>query len=297
MNEAGAENSMRILVFGITGMLGHVLWLKLQQTHNTFGTVRRPKEELRALGPLFEKDNNHIIDNVNADDECAIDKAVALAEPDIVINCVGIIKQVPAAHDPVISIRINSLFPHILAKKCRDRGVRLIHISTDCVFSGKKGLYRETDIPDAEDIYGKTKYLGEVQGSHCLTIRTSLIGREIRGKRNLLEWFLTQRGQIRGYKRAIFSGLTTYVFAGIVKEIVEKYPELSGIYHIASSPVNKYELLVRLKDVYQKDIDVVPDETIIVDRSLDPGKFKRDTSITIPDWDEMLKDLKRERIN
>lgn len=293
MNETREKSSMRILVFGVTGMLGHVLWLKLKQTHNTFGTVRRPKEELKTYSFLFEKNNNYIIDNVDAVDECAIDKAVTLAKPDLVINCIGIIKQVPAAHDPVISIRINSLFPHILAKKCHDKGVRLIHISTDCIFSGKKGQYRETDISDAEDIYGKTKYLGEVDGIYCLTIRTSLIGRELRGKRSLLEWFLAQRGQIRGYKRAIFSGLTTYAFAGIVKEIIEKYPKLSGIYHIASNPINKNELLMRLKNIYQKDVDIVPDEMVIVNRSLDPSKFKRDTSIRIPDWDEMLEELKK----
>lgn len=289
------ETKMKVLILGITGMLGHVVWRNLKKDLEVYGTVRGEKKDLIEKYPLFEDRNENIIDRIDALSEDTIDKAIEAANPDVVINCIGIVKQLKEAKDPVLSIPINSLFPHILAKKCEGRNIRSIHISTDCVFSGKKGLYRETDICDAEDLYGRTKYLGEVNGSHCLTIRTSLVGRELKGKRSLLEWFLAQKGQIRGYKRAIFSGLTTYTFVGILKEIIEKYPKLSGIYHIASNPINKYELLMRLKNIYQKDIDIVPDETIIVDRSLDSSKFKRDTSIRILDWDEMLEDLKKER--
>lgn len=284
---------MKLLILGITGMLGHVMWQSLKKDLEVCGTVREKKKDLIRKYPLFKDGNENIIDEVDALSEATIDKAIEATNPEVVINCIGIIKQLKEAKDPFLSISVNALFPHILAKKCKKMNIRLIHISTDCVFSGKKGRYRETDISDAEDLYGRTKYLGEVRGIHCLTIRTSLIGRELKGKKSLLEWFLAQMGQIRGYKRTIFSGLTTYAFAGIIKEIIEKYPKLSGIYHIASNPINKYELLMRLKNIYQKDIDIIPDETIIIDRSLDPSKFKRDTSIRIPDWDEILENFKK----
>lgn len=287
---------MKILIFGITGMLGHVLWQNLKEDFQVYGTVRVEKKDLIEKYSLFEDRYENIIDGVDVLSIDTVDNAIEIVNPNVIINCLGIIKQSKEVNDPVLSISINSLFPHILAKKCEKRNSRLIHISTDCIFSGKKGYYTEEDISDAEDLYGRTKYLGEVNGVNCLTIRTSLIGRELRGRKSLLEWFLAQRGQIRGYKKAIFSGLTTYAFARIIKEIIEKYPKLSGIYHIASNPINKYELLMRLKNIYQKDIDIISDETIIVDRSLGPSKFKTDTSIRIPDWDEMLEDLKRSAV-
>lgn len=284
---------MKLLIFGITGMLGHVLWKKLKKEYEVFGTIRKRLDDLNKVMLFPRNDSGNIIENIDALSEESTDKAIKIAEPEVIINCIGIVKQLKEAQDPTLSISVNSLFPHILAKICKPNNIRLIHISTDCIFSGRKGMYVEMDISDAEDLYGRTKYLGEVDGVNCLTIRTSFIGRELRGRKSLLEWFLVQKGQIRGYKKAIFSGLTTYAFAEILKEIIDKYPKLSGIYHIASDPISKYELLIRLKNIYQKDVDIIPDETIIVDRSLDPGKFKRDTSIRIPDWDEMLGDLKK----
>lgn len=283
---------MRILIFGITGMLGHVLWLKFKQSHNTFGTVRRTRKELKTYTSFFEKDNNQIIDNVDVTDEGAVERALVLSQPDIVINCIGIIKQVSAAKDPIVSIRINSLFPHILAEKCREGGFRLIHISTDCVFSGKKGLYREDDISDAEDLYGKTKYLGEVSGPNCLTIRTSIIGRELSGANGLLEWFLAQEGkEVKGYKKAIFSGLTTYALADIMLEIIEKHYCLEGIYQISSDPITKFDLLNKLTQRLSLDIEIMADESVVVDRSLDSSKFRRATKVNIPFWEAMIDDL------
>lgn len=173
---------MRILIFGITGMLGHILWQKFKEDFEVYGTVRESKEDLIEKYLLFKNGSGNINDNVNAMAKDSIDKAIEMVNPDVVVNCIGIIKQAKEAGDALLSISINALFPHILTKKCKARNIRLIHISTDCVFSGKKGQYRETDISDEEDLYGRTKYLGEVNEANCLTVRTSLIGPELREK-------------------------------------------------------------------------------------------------------------------
>lgn len=275
-------------------MLGHVFWQDLSKYSLVYGTVRDDKAAVIAKYPtLFKSKEKNIIEGIDALSPDGACKAIEKIKPNIVINCIGIVKQLKEAQDPILSISINALFPHLVAEKCAEKKARLIHISTDCVFSGKKGLYRETDIADADDLYGRTKYLGEVNSPNCLTVRTSLIGRELREKKSLLEWFLAQKGQVRGYKKAVFSGLTTYALTQIIKEIILKYPELNGIYHIAGGPINKYELLTRLKDIYKKDIEIIPDETVKVDRSLDASKFRDNTSIKIPSWDEMLEDLRR----
>jgi dTDP-4-dehydrorhamnose reductase len=284
------KNKRVILIFGITGMLGHVLYQNLKEDFEVYGTTRDGEDNFTKEYSIFKNNNKNVIYKIDVLSKEAINTAVEKANPNVVINCVGIVKQLREAEDPVLSICVNSLFPHLLAARCLAANIKLIHISTDCVFSGKKGLYRETDPADADDIYGRTKYLGEVSGPDCLTIRTSLIGRELREKKSLLEWFLAQNGQVKGYKKAIFSGLTTYTFAEILKEIIVKYPQLNGIYHVASDPINKYALLMRLRGIYKKDIEIIPDETVKVDRSLDAGKFKNDTSIKIPKWDEMLED-------
>jgi dTDP-4-dehydrorhamnose reductase len=287
---------MKILIFGITGMLGHVLWKNLKEDFEVYGTTRDNEGSFTEKYPIFKNNNRNIVYEIDVLSKEAVSTVLEKVRPDVVINCVGIVKQLKEAEDPSVSTPVNSLFPHLLAASCAAANIRLIHISTDCVFSGKKGLYRETDPADADDLYGRTKYLGEVSGPDCLTIRTSLIGRELREKKSLLEWFLAQNGQVKGYKKAIFSGLTTYSFAEILKEIIVKYPQLNGIYHVANDPINKYALLMRLKDIYKKDNEIIPDETVKVDRSLDAGKFKNDTSIKIPTWDEMFEDLRR-RIN
>ncbi len=288
---------MRVLVFGITGMLGHVAWLSFRKELEVYGTVRMSKKELIERRPLFRDGSENILGGVDALCTDAVNRVIEKISPDIIINCIGVIKQLKEADDPVLSISVNSLFPNIIAKMCKGRNIKLVHISTDCVFSGEKGLYTELDNPDARDLYGRTKYMGEVGGANCLTIRTSLIGRELRGRgmKSLLEWFLAQEGEVKGYKRAIFSGLTTYAFSEILKEIIIKYPALSGIYHIASHPISKYELLIGLRDAYGKVVNIVPDERITVNRSLDPSKFKREASIEIPAWNEMFEDLKKER--
>lgn len=282
---------MRVLVFGVTGMLGHVVWQTLKSEFDVYGTVRQKKDDLLRQCPLFVSGRERIIDQIDALAHGAIDGALDLVNPEVVINCIGIIKQLDEANDPLLCISLNALFPHVLAKKCKERNIRMIHISTDCVFSGNTGMYIESDVSDAADLYGKTKCLGETKADNCLTIRTSLIGRELKNKKSLLEWFLSQRGKVKGYKRAIFSGLTTHAFADIVRTIMQRCPELSGIYHVASEPICKYDLLMRLREHYQVDLDIDPDEKFAIDRSLDPGKFKTETSIIIPNWQEMINEL------
>lgn len=286
---------MRILIYGMTGMLGHALWKYLSKWHETYGTTRLPQKDFLKIYPVFLGASQRIIYNVDVLEILDSDSLLDSVKPDVVINAIGIIKHVEEAKDPVKSMMVNSLFPQRFSQTCARRNVRFIHISTDCVFSGNRGNYSETDSPDPVDLYGKTKYLGEVENRVTLTLRTSIIGPELRGKKNLLEWFFLQKGKIEGYKRVIFSGFTTDAFAEIVKQIIEDYPALNGLYHLGSDPIDKYSLLVRLKDVFQKDIEIVPTEKTRIDRSLNSDKFKRETKIQIPSWEKMLSALAKHK--
>ena len=244
---------MKILILGATGMLGHKLMQILSRDHNITGTVRRNPSTLSG-NPVTRAMN--ILGNISADDFSTISTAANTVNPDVIINCIGIVKQLPAAHDPLQSIAINALFPHQLAALCQNREIRMIHMSTDCVFSGIKGNYRETDISDAEDLYGKTKYLGEVDYPGCLTIRTSIIGREIDTNHGLIEWFMDHEGgTVSGYKNAVFSGLTTRALSEIITQIINRYPALHGVYQVAPEPISKYDLLCLVKtDLWHEDI-------------------------------------------
>ena len=213
---------MKILILGATGMLGHKLMQVLSREHTVTGTVRRNASVL-ANYPIFSKMD--IIGNISADNLETVRTAIDKANPEVIINCVGIVKQLPAAQDPLQSIAINALFPHQLVQICRQKNIRLIHMSTDCVFSGRKGYYTEEDPSDAEDLYGKTKYLGEVDYPGCLTLRTSIIGRELDTSHGLIEWFMSQEGKtVSGYKNAVFSGLTTLALSEIITEIITDHP-------------------------------------------------------------------------
>ena len=272
-------------------MLGHAVWLNLKDRHNTFGSIRGNLEELSGKCSLFSQNDKRIISNTNVLSDSDLGRVLDSAEPDIIVNCAGIIKQLPNAKFPIPSISMNALFPHRLGEMCTERNIRLIHISTDCVFSGKKGGYVESDISDAYDLYGRTKFLGEVTGNGCLTLRTSIVGRQLYGTSSLFEWFLSQKGRVRGYRRAIFSGLTTYILAEIIASLIEGHPTVDGLYHVSSEPVNKYDLLSKLKEVLKLDIEVVSDESVVIDRSLDSTRFRELTHIYIPTWDEMIKDF------
>ena len=278
---------MKILILGAYGMLGHRIFGVLKDKFDTYATCRTFKKEWQHILHA-----NSLINDVQAEVFHSVVKAFALSQPDVVINCIGIVKQLDAAKDPIPSIKINSLFPHELALLCQSRGARLIHFSTDCVFSGKKGNYREDDIHDAEDLYGRTKYLGEISGKGCLTIRSSIIGRELGKKHGLVEWFLSQRGKkINGYSKAIYSGFTTHAMARMVSELIENHPSLSGIWQVASDPISKYDLLCKMNAKMGLHIEIEKDEQFVCDRSLNGERFARETGIVAPSWEVMIDDL------
>jgi len=284
---------MKILILGATGMLGHKLMQVLSPHFTVIGTVRGDISHLREH-PILGKMS--LIGTVLADSISSVRHAIEQCKPDVIINCIGIVKQLPSSRDPLPSIAINALFPHQLAQICLKQKIRLIHMSTDCVFSGNKGNYTEEDPSDAEDLYGKTKFLGEVDYPGCLTIRTSIIGRELDSTHGLVEWFLHQRGKmIQGYKKAIFSGLTTNALAEIIGTIIEEHPDLHGVWQVAADPISKYDLLMLLKQQYQTDdIVIEPDEGIVSDRSLNGSRFNAATSITVPPWPVMIEQLYRD---
>jgi dTDP-4-dehydrorhamnose reductase len=280
---------MRVMVLGANGMLGHKLIQTLSEHFDVIGTVRDDAKNFSQHPVLGSME---LLGNVCADQFDSVRKAIDFYGPDYVVNCIGIVKQLPSAHDAIASITINALFPHQLAQYCRDSGTRVVHYSTDCIFSGNVGNYKEEDFPDATDLYGRTKYLGEVDYENCLTLRTSIIGRELGKSHSLIEWFIAQNGKcIKGYTKAIFSGLTTKVHGDILSQIFRQWPQLSGIYHLAAKPISKYALLSLVKEKYGLDITIEPDETVVCDRSLDGSKFFQKTGLAPPDWDRMIEDM------
>jgi dTDP-4-dehydrorhamnose reductase len=214
--------------------------------------------------------------------------AFAQVKPDVVINCIGLVKQLAVANDPLYALPINALLPHRLARLSDMIGAKLIHISTDCVFSGTRGAYSENDFADANDLYGRSKYLGEVINfPHVITLRTSIIGHELSSHHGLVNWFLAQQGTVNGYTKAIFSGVPTVELARVIAEFVLPNIDLHGLYQVASEPINKYELLRLLAVEYQKSIDIIPDEQLVIDRSLNGGKFYAATGYVCPSWSTM----------
>ncbi len=275
---------MRLLVFGAGGMLGHKLIQTLGPTHEVFGTARGSRKQLE---PLVASD--HLFADVSVEDPESIRKTVETVRPDVVINAIGIIKQIPDSKNVITTLTVNSIFPHRLAELGEEFGFRLVTVSTDCVFSGSRGNYSEQDIPDAVDLYGKSKNLGEVVGNNCLTLRTSIIGHEIGSAHNLVDWFLSNRGgKVKGYANAIYSGFPTVVFAGIIDNLIRDNPELSGLYHVSSDPINKYDLLNLINEKYGADVAIERDEECKIDRSLDSTKFRSVTGFAPMSWDEMI---------
>jgi dTDP-4-dehydrorhamnose reductase len=281
---------MKILVLGGTGMLGHRLWVNLSQVHETWVTVRGDESQFPDI-PEFPR--KYIWPHVDALTFSQVTHAFTSIQPDLVINCIGLIKQIPLANDPLLSISLNALFPHQVSLLCRTAGIRMIHISTDCVFSGKKGRYVESDQPDAEDLYGRTKLLGEVVYPHTITLRSSIIGRELMTRFGLIEWFLGQTGTIWGYKKAIYTGFTTDELSRIILNYVIPRTDLSGLYHVSSDPISKYDLLMLAKDSFGRDLTILPDEDFVSDRSLDSSRFRQITDYKPPTWTAMIDELER----
>jgi len=290
MGEGGKVK--RVLILGATGALGHVMftWLSGRDGLESFGTVRDREQAGRWFPPNLL---NKCLGNVDAFNFSSLINALATVKPEVVVNCIGIVKQSHLAADPLMSISINSLLPHRLAVACRLAGIRLIQMSTDCVFDGALGNYREELPVNAQDIYGRTKALGEVTSAGCLTVRTSIICHELRGKLGLLEWFLAQENQVRGFTRAIFSGFPMISFTKIIEEYLLDGPGLTGLYHISSEPIAKYDLLKLVAEQYGKQIDIIPDDNLKMNRSLDSSAFRKITGYTPPSWPELVAEMHR----
>ena len=283
---------VEILILGGTGMLGHKMFQCLRRRFpKTYCTVRGSLHDpcIRQLELLQE---GQVFEHCDAADLTAIEPFLMQHKPGVIINCVGIVKQRPEAKEPVPSILLNALLPHRLAAICRRWGGRLIHISTDCVFSGKRGNYAEDDVADAEDLYGRTKYLGEVTSANVLTLRTSIIGRELVHQESLLEWFFQQNHKkVFGYRQAWFSGLTTSQLTDVVGDLIGQHPNLCGLYQVTSQRISKYELLCLLRDAYGLQIEILPDEEFHCDRSLNGLKFKAATGYICPAWPDLVTQL------
>lgn len=280
---------MRVLILGASGMLGHKVWQVLRDRHEVHAAAREGWAAWERFG-LFVANQFH--GGLEAGNPDSILQVVDAVRPELVVNCVGIVKQVPAATDPVASLTVNALFPHRVAAACQATGARLIQISTDCVFSGRKGGYTEADVPDAEDLYGRSKLLGEVTTAGALTLRTSIIGRELSRQSGLLEWFLANRKKrVRGYTNAIFSGFTTQSLAEILAWVIADQPTLAGLYHVASEPISKYSLLTKISKAFGLETEVEPYDEHRCDRSLDASRFRTATGWQPPSWDAMIEVL------
>lgn len=283
---------MKLLVLGAYGMLGHKIFTRLDKEFDVDGTCRELKAN-ESWSWMFPA--QRMFPWVKVEEPGSVLAPIRKVKPEVVINCIGIVKQLDAANDPIQTITVNALFPHQLAQTCEKEHARLLHFSTDCVFSGKKGKYKPTDLTDAEDLYGRTKALGEVNKQGCVTIRSSIIGRGLATRNGLVEWFLGQKGKrVQGYKNAIYSGFTTIEMSNIVKMIIEKRPELSGTVHIASRPISKYGLLNLIKEKMRLDIKIEPESEHRIDRSLDGSAFNKLTGYAPPSWDSMIEELAKD---
>lgn len=281
---------MSVLVLGATGLIGNRLVRTLSEDFDVFGTTRQLKFPNPKFYQLLKKENWLIISDLKKMFE--IEAKIKKLKPNVIVNCLGITKQKAGAFDIQESMTVNALFPHQLSTICRELDIRLIHFSTDCVFSGQKGNYTEDDIPDPIDTYGRTKVLGELLNDHDLTIRTSFVGREISSFKNLFEWVIQNKNKkVQAYPNAIYSGLTTLTLSQIIKTIIIKHPTLSGLWHISSEPVSKYELLSNLNNELALKMDIQKDESFICDRSLNSDSFRKETLIKIPNWAEMIKEF------
>jgi dTDP-4-dehydrorhamnose reductase len=282
--------TMRILILGAAGMLGNTLfrYFSTKTSHEVFGSVRFVAPRL----DVTVSDSKRIIVGVDAENLSSVTRAFIAARPEVVINCIGLIKQLPHASDARLSLAINSVFPHQLADLCDSIRARMIHFSTDCVFSGAKGGYSEFDFADANDLYGRTKFLGEPLNANVVTLRTSLIGHGMPGGRGLVDWFLAQNGAIAGYTKAFFSGLPCNEVARVIDEFILENKSLSGVYHVSTDKISKYDLLNLLNDVYRKNLSITPDGSVIIDRSLDSSKFREITGYTSMPWRALVHSMR-----
>ena len=278
----------RILVVGASGMLGHEAIRVLAPDFDVWGSCRSG-ERLPDLGIPADR----IISGLDAAVPSGAYELLDRVRPDLVINAIGIVKQLEASHDAIPSIAVNSLWPHVLSDACAQAGARMVHVSTDCVFSGSRGNYVESDIPDATDLYGRSKLLGEVTADpHAVTLRTSIVGWQIGPQTSLIGWFAAHRAEkLTGYRRAVFSGLSTTALTRVIRDVVLPDPSLTGLYHVSAEPIDKYTLLRDLAAACSWDVDLTPSDEPVVDKSLDSGRFRTATGWVPPSWEAMLADL------
>lgn len=280
---------MNILVLGASGMLGNAMLRTLSEREDwaVYGTLRAPNPALQAMAPRAR-----FIHGIQADQADSLMAAFMQSRPDVVINCVGLVKQLANAEDPLEAIPINALLPHRLARLCELAHARLVHVSTDCVFSGQQGNYVETDLPDAQDVYGRSKLLGEVDYPHAVTLRTSIIGHELGSARGLVGWFVSQRQGVKGYTQAVFSGLPTCELARVVRNFVIPNTGLRGLYHVAADAISKHDLLQIVNREYGKGLQITPDDTVKVFRSLNATRFKEATGYVAPAWPQLIAQMR-----
>lgn len=270
-------------------MLGHTLFKEFTKNKNfeIYGTLRSKNDKEK-----YFSQSNKIFTEVDIINPKKIFNIIKSLNPNIIINCIGIIKQLKESKDPILSLEINSLFPHKLAKYCEDKNTRIIHISTDCVFSGSKGDYYEFDNPDATDLYGKSKHLGElVNYDNCLTLRTSIVGHELKNSVSLLNWFLSQKKKAYGYTNAIYSGFTTNEICNIIANNIIPKPGLKGLYHLSSSPIDKHNLLMLFAKHYKKEIEILKKEDFYTNKTLNGDRFLKDFGYERKSWDLMVKEM------
>jgi len=280
---------------GGSGMLGHKMFQVLgERFPGTKCSVSSTYVDPYLAGSnLFSGDQ--MVLGLDVLDHVHLQEVLQEEKPDVVVNCVGVIKQRDEAHDPILSISINSLFPHLLADLCSSWGGRVIHFSTDCVFSGRDGSYTEESPSDAEDLYGKSKFLGEVQGPNALTLRTSIIGHELKNFASLLDWFLSQKGKtVSGYRKVLYSGVTTNYLARVVGDVIENHGDLSGLYQVTSQAISKYDLLCLVRDAYGLDVEIHPEDTTVSDRSMIGDRFVDATGMVTPPWPTLVAKLAEE---
>jgi dTDP-4-dehydrorhamnose reductase len=283
---------MRIVVIGGAGMLGHKMFQILRERFP--GTVCTTREDVRK--PPFDRvellQGDDVIRGVDVMDFDRLNGTLKELRPDFIVNCVGIVKQRQEAQMAIPSITINSLLPHKLAAFAGAWGGRVIHPSTDCVFDGKRGGYTEADDSSAEDLYGKSKFLGELRCDNGLTLRTSIIGRELVEHRSLLDWFLIQQDKtVRGFRRVIYSGVTTNQLAEVVTMIIQKSPGLHGLFQVVSEPISKHDLLCLIRDAYKLEVNITPEDREVSDRSMKGDKFREATGYVSPPWPELVRRL------
>lgn len=285
---------LKVLVLGASGMLGSMVFRVFSSNtrFETYGTVR----SATARKFFAEGQRDNVLFGIDVLDIDSLLTAMTTVKPDVVVNCIGLVKQLTESNDPLSALPINAMLPHRLSRLSGAIGARLVHISTDCVFSGDRGLYCEDDISDARDLYGKSKFIGELHDDeHAITLRTSIIGHELNSSNGLVEWFLSQQEPVQGFRKAVFSGLPTVELVRVIADYVIPNSRLYGLYHVSSKPICKYDLLRLVSTQYDKKIEIVPDDSLVIDRSLDSCRFTQATGYMAPEWPNLVKAMYESR--